>query len=375
MRSLVLAACVGPAALAFGTTPSKSCPSALEPAIPGVLPGKDKPSIILAQDIDWPPYAYLANPPEGDYTVAGFGFDVAMGLMEVCDIDMTVTQADWAGCWGGNKDAEKIGAAAQAGVYHGCMTYTHTIGSRPRWMEFSHSILEDNKAGGLLVLLDENGKPKVSPTDTLEGKKIVDVIGWAPTPDGLDLSKNVCLEGEPAFSGFEWVNPSNATTAKYDNRNDQALQTLVNGEADAMWVYADQAYTYDCSRPDVDGIQAAWDCDLWTGLGTKWAYIHTGLFDTAINGTTLTMSKKGSKLAHVLNPCIEKFIQTESYYKVCKYHGFTEECYQNKYFPSEESTRDVNYWELPTNKQTGGCSSGYCGCDGRRKLGSANGKP
>ena len=44
---------------------------------------------------------------------------------QVCDIEVEVTQATWAGCW----SDDKIGADAKAGVYHGCMTYTHTIGS------------------------------------------------------------------------------------------------------------------------------------------------------------------------------------------------------------------------------------------------------
>jgi hypothetical protein len=57
-----------------------------EPSLPGVLPGKSRPKIILAQDIDYPPYAYLGSATE-DFDVAGFGHDVALGLMEVCDND------------------------------------------------------------------------------------------------------------------------------------------------------------------------------------------------------------------------------------------------------------------------------------------------
>ena len=43
-----------------------------------------------------------------------------------------------------------------------------------------------------------------------------------------------------------------------------ALVTLLNGEADAMWVYADQAKNYQCS----DGVTANWDCDLWVARQT-----------------------------------------------------------------------------------------------------------
>jgi len=70
-------------ALGFSSMPATCETAAKEPPIPGKMPGTTKPSILLAQDVDWPPYAYLAMPPEGDYTVAGFGKDVAMGLSEV----------------------------------------------------------------------------------------------------------------------------------------------------------------------------------------------------------------------------------------------------------------------------------------------------
>jgi len=195
-------------ALGFSSMPATCETAAKEPPIPGKMPGTTKPSILLAQDVDWPPYAYLAMPPEGDYTVAGFGKDVAMGLSEVCDIEVEVTQATWAGCW----SDDKIGADAKAGVYHGCMTYTHTIGSRPRWMEFSHSILENNKPAGLLTTLNETGTPKVSTSSDLSGLKVVDVNGWAHTQDGLAVTKNACT-GNTAFSGYEWVTPSEETLA------------------------------------------------------------------------------------------------------------------------------------------------------------------
>ena len=91
-----------------------------EPPIMGVMPGNTRPKIILAQDVDWPPYAYVAVPPEADYDVAGFGHDIAKGLSSVCDIDVETRQTDWAKCWGSNK----IGDGLEAGHYHGCMMYT-----------------------------------------------------------------------------------------------------------------------------------------------------------------------------------------------------------------------------------------------------------
>jgi len=146
----------------------------------------------------------------------------------------------------------------------------------------------------------------------------------------------------------------------YENENDKALKTLLNGEADAMFVYADQFHTYDCNPAEVGDI--TWDCDLWSGLGTKFAYIHTGLFDTAVNGTTLAMSKRGSKLSTILNPCIDKFLRTKDYYEICKKHDFVNECYANEHFPMADKFSRAE-WELPTNQHTS-CSTGYCGCEG-----------
>ena len=59
----------------------------------------------MAQDIDWPPYAYLATPPESDFTVAGFGKDIIEGMANLCKFDVTVVQTKWSNCW----DAGEIG--------------------------------------------------------------------------------------------------------------------------------------------------------------------------------------------------------------------------------------------------------------------------
>jgi len=228
-------------------------------------------------------------------------------------------------------------------------------------MEFSHAILSDNKPAGLLTLLDEHGNPRVSPKDTLAGRKIVDVNGWAPTTDGLSVSRNKCADGA-YFSGYEWVPIPEDISIAAKSENDAALQMLVNGNADAMWVYADQAYNYDCSRPELDNVQSQWDCDLWSGLGTKFAYIHTGLHETSVNGTTLAMSKKGSGIAAILNPCIDAFLKTESYYNICVKHGLVSDCFKNSFFESTGASTTVP-WNLDTNEQVNGCASGYCGCD------------
>mmetsp|Transcript_103366 Transcript_103366/g.126296 ORF Transcript_103366/g.126296 Transcript_103366/m.126296 type:complete len:346 (-) Transcript_103366:122-1159(-) len=316
-----------------------------EPLIPGIMPGKDRPKIILAQDIDWPRYAYLGVPPESDYQVEGIGHDIAMGLEKVCDINMTVVEMKWNKCWGN----AIIGKGLEHGEAHGCMAYTHTFGARNRFMEFSKPILKDNKPAGLLVRL-VNGVPVVNGASNLNGLKVVDVVGWAPTADTLALAENKCTKQR--FTGFTMVQPSQSS----DNKNNDALKALLDGEADAMWVYADQAKNYQCAA----GATDSW-CTLWSGWGTTFTYIQTGLFGHAKAGTTLAMSKKGSGLAKILNPCIDQFLTTKAYYDACVKHGFTDSCFPNSHFPGGANAA-TPVWELPTDQQTSTCADGYCPC-------------
>ena len=51
----------------------------LEPPLPGVMPGKDRPKLHFAIDVDYPPYAQL-GPAEEDKPLSGFGADFARGL-------------------------------------------------------------------------------------------------------------------------------------------------------------------------------------------------------------------------------------------------------------------------------------------------------
>mmetsp|Transcript_7069 Transcript_7069/g.11524 ORF Transcript_7069/g.11524 Transcript_7069/m.11524 type:complete len:421 (+) Transcript_7069:58-1320(+) len=322
-------------------------PKLKEPPIPGVMPGMEKPKIILGQDIDWPGYAFMGSPPESDFETEGIGKDIAKGLESVCDIEVHVTEVRWSDCWGN----AVIGDGLSAGELHGCMTYTHTFGARNRFCEFSAPILKDNKPGGILVRLDEFGDPEISGDSDLSGKKVVDVVGWAPTADTLALAENKCTKQR--FSGYTIVQPTMDT----GNANNDALKTLLDGDADAMWVYADQVKNYQCGP----GATPNWDCEMWAGFGTNFSYIQTGLFGHAQAGTTLALSKKGSGLKEILDPCIEKFLETKDYYDICVKHGFVESCFKNDFFPSSGSSETLT-WELPTDQLTTKCEDGYCPC-------------
>jgi len=327
--------------LASGTTSGPP----YEPPISGVMPGRVRPKIILGQDIDWPPYAFLSVPPNGDFMLGGFGNDIAHGLSSVCDIDIVTRQVSWNDCWGSNV----IGPSLDNGIFHGCMTYTHTQGVRNRYMEFTNAILDENKPAGILTRLGSDGKPVIDPMSDLSGVNIVDVAGWAPTAEGLQLVNNFCTGGR--FNGFNLITPP--TTG-----NDAAMAMLMNGTADGMFVYADQAYNY---RPNQPNVVPSWDTNLWTGLGTQFAYIHTGMFAHTINGTTLAVSKKGSGLKDILDPCIERFLGTRMYYEICTNHSLTNDCFRNAHFPTATASASLP-WTLATNAQSAGCADGYCSC-------------
>merc|ERR1719229_1180638 len=140
------------------------------------------------------------------------------------------------------------------------------------------------------------------------------------------------------------------------------MRMLRNGEADAMFVYADQAYNFQCTADGKthSGADPTWDCQLWKGFGTEYAYVQTGQFGHSINGTTLAISKKGSGLADLLNPCIQKFLKTKEYYDLCIKHDLVASCYVNEFFPSKEEERKP--YLQATNEHMTGCVDGYCSC-------------
>jgi len=104
------------------------------------------------------------------------------------------------------------------------------------------------------------------------------------------------------------------------------------------------------------------NCTLWDGLGTTYAFVQTGMFEHEVAGTTLSISKIGSGVPDILNPCIQKFIQTEAYYNACDKWGLTEDCFRNDFFPENVTNATTGYYSIPTNELTTSCSDGYCAC-------------
>ena len=139
---------------------------------------------------------------------------------------------------------------------------------------------------------------------------------------------------------------------------------MLAGTVDAVWIFAEQANQYNCANAKAAGHKIEWDCDgVWSKFGQAngFAYIHTGMMEHAVNGTTLTMSRKGSGLNDIINPCLQKFMDTKEYYDVCKKHDLVEACYKNKNFP-DSSVSGTDYWNKKTSELTSTCSQGYCPC-------------
>merc|ERR1712048_1376182 len=214
----------------------------------------------------------------------------------------------------------------------------------------SDPILDVNKPAGIITRLVD-GVPHVNGLSDLAGKKVAEVTGWAPTPDTLALSTSKCT-GKP-FRGYEMISPVVPDGA---NANDVSMKMLLDGEVDALWIYGDQAHLYQCG----DGVSPDWNCSLWKGFGTKYAYIQTGMITYAVAGTTLTMSKKGSGIPAIVNPCIEKFLATESYYEICKKHDVVSSCFRNQHFQTEEPPPKP--WEIQAPNLKTTCADGYCPC-------------
>lgn len=349
--------------VAYASKPSGWTPR--EGLLSSVRPSFDRPKYVFAMDIDYPPYAYIEehslDSPDSLNVIKGVGADMVNAMSRHCNFDVTIIQADWNECW----QAGKIGDGLRQGLYHGCMTFTHPIGMRNRYVEFSKSWAIKNKPSGLLVRLNQStGGPVISPYDNLEDKTIIDVTGWAPTPDTLQFSTNPCTNER--FRGFRVVQSADMLSNQKDikSQNDRALMALLAGHGDGVWVYGDQAHHYACAT---NLTSDAWDCDLWRGFGTEFAYVQTGLYDWLVDGTTVAMSKKGSGVASAMDACLDSFMHTKEYYEVCSksHHNETQVnvCVPNQYFPQPSPGYQTPRWMLRTSEQTSDCASGYCRCD------------
>jgi len=305
---------------------------------------------------NYPPYAQWETKTGRPDELGGIGYAMGQEVCKQCNMDCEFIVDKWANCW----SDDLPGVGLQAGYYDGCMTYTAQY--QRKWsLEFSNAFLQKNKPAGILTSLKPDGMPTIHPYSDLSGYRICDVAGWAPTIKTLSYSENDCA-GHQLFRDYTVVTPP-------ENGPDSAMKLLLNGECDAVYMYADMIET----RKTCNGC--TWDAELYTHLGTKYAWIHTGVMEHMANGTTLTMSRKGSGVPAIVNPCIQKALKTKAYYDMCEKFHLVQECYPNEYFP--EGTESHAYSQSNIERDaacsvegdsdhihdTCGCQTGYCGCD------------
>lgn len=297
---------------------------------------------------DYSPYTFF-NASSGQWE--GFGVEFARGMTAMCpEVEIEIVGVPWNDCWLTSDDG--IGRGLDNGSLHACITYTHTRGERNDHADFGYSILENNKRAGLLARLEGGGPEGVDGLSNLGGLTVVDVAGFAPTPDTFGMTRNQCTDTE--YGNF---------TITALEGYDEVLQLLLNGAADAVYLYSDKVQNMlkQCS----DGMAGAGtNCSLWERFGKDFAYVQTGKFRWYINGTTLVLAKKGSGVRDALNPCTQTFMESEEYYHLCsRYPTLTHACFPNRFFAPADATPPV--YNLETKEQQGPCSTGYCACTER----------
>ena len=329
----------------------------LTPEIPGIATKTVGAHVVLGLQPDFPPFATFtdSNPKQ----LAGFNVEFAKLMLPICNMQVDTILYQWDDCWGpapaalqnlpGPGITEYIGKGILQGEIHGCTSYTHTVGERNLALEFTHSILGSLRTAGILTRLDSEGRPIVSPRRfDYTGIKLGDVTGFAPTADTFQFTTNWCAEGGP-----QQFRTSDPLITSLPTGNAAAISALRDGTIDALYIYADTLFTLFEANPN-DPVIA--------GFGTEFAYIQTGLDGWSINGTTLAISKRGSGLADVLNPCIEKVAKTQEYTELCERFFLPSECIQNEFSTPSTSEEFFNVrMDLRTDELV--CTDGYCRCD------------
>jgi len=94
-----------------------------------------------------------------------------------------------------------------------------------------------------LTRLNNFGVPLIKGSNDLSTVKIIDVVGWAPTKDGLAFAKNSCT-GKPFKANIDKVKGFTGSALYKYTSNDIAIEKLLDRTADLVWIYADQASNY-----------------------------------------------------------------------------------------------------------------------------------
>ena len=91
---------------------------------------------------------------------------------------------------------------------------------------------------------------------------------------------------------------------------------------------------------------------------------HTlvGLNGWSLNGTTLAISKRGSGLKDVLDPCIHTVSQTKNYTDMCESYWSPDTCIQNEFSSGSGSTSYHYDQDMNARTDSYTCADGYCTC-------------
>ena len=306
-----------------------------------------------------------ALPPD---TPTGFAVEMIARTCDLCGLRCDFVLGDTQECW---TSAGFPGQGLQAGWFDACNSFTSTA-RRKLGVDFSDAIGKPRPAG-ILTRLDAKGNPVIPASSDLSDVVVAIVAGWATTDRSIGYATNRCT-GEKfnasPLDGYITYTPND----RYGGP-DAAMAALLSGAADAVYMYT--GMIEDRRGCTQEGCNAS----LYDGLGTEYAWIHKDMLDYQVNGTTLAMTKKGSKLNQAIDPCIRTVMRSEFYAKLCaKYErlGFKDVgCYENDYFEAfdeEDEEDEEEDFAAPTPAPSGSpseqqasirrgdCSTGYCGC-------------
>lgn len=317
----------------------------------------DAASVRLAFGQNYPPYDRLTSHhhvPTGSPIPAdaeGFGIEFAREACATCSLDCHLVAESYNELW---SFENRIGSAIASGAVDAGSMFTHTYDRAERGVRFSDAITRSRPAG-ILTRLTADGNPVVRASSDLTHHKIGLVRGWATSAASLIRMTNSCTR--EAFSANAWtVEPVDMGFGP-----DAAVRALLRGEVDALFMYSSTlSDRRDCDGPACDA--SLYDASL---LGSRYAWIHTGLVEYAANGTTLAFgSDEDSTAIELLNPCIQATMASPAYARLCaKYRDLGFESI--KCFGDGDSSSPE---EMPNAHRIAAgfddCQKGYCGCGG-----------
>ena len=302
---------------------------------------------------------------------SGFAVDLAAAACAVCSLKCDFVLADTQDCW---TSGGFPGNGLSAGHFDGCLAFMDTA-RRRLGVSFSDAIAKPRPAGILSRLGPETGGPLVSPDSDLSDKIVAVVGGWATNGrslgDAVNTCTNITFNASP-IDGYIVLTANDPFGGP-----DAAMRKLLDGDADVL-------FTYETIVDDRRGCtHVGCDASLYSGIGTEYAWIHTGLTGYQLNGTTLAMTKKGSPLVETINPCLRHVMRSAFYTQLCQEYrsrGFddiTELCFGGD--DTNDEDVPVSEYELSdefddessapgpspsaSTEVWSGCAEGKCACE------------